>query len=139
MKKSQRNPKKWEWYLPVLFLAAGIVLLFTPWRRSSGQMFAIAVGLKCGLNIRWNNYHKLSPEEQRDVDREERDERNLMLRDRAAWLCWQGEEIVFAAAVFVFLCVTDKVSWHVLLLIGLFWIIHTLAYAVIRRQLDKKY
>lgn len=102
-------------------------------------MFAIAVGLKCGLNIRWNNYHKLSPEEQRDVDREERDERNLMLRDRAAWLCWQGEEIVFAAAVFVFLCVTDKVSWHVLLLIGLFWIIHTLAYAVIRRQLDKKY
>ena len=124
--------------MPVLFLAVGIVLLFTPWKSSSVQLFAIAVGLKCGLNIRWNNYHELSPEEQRDADREERDERNLMIRDRAAWLCWQGEEIVFAAAALVFLYITE-VSWRVLLLIGLFGIVHMLAYTVVRRWLDKKY
>ena len=138
MKKSHRNPKKWEWYLPVVFLAAGIVLLFTPWKDGGVQLLAVAVGLKCGLNIRWNNYHALSPEEQRDADREERDERNLMLRDRAAWLCWQGEEIVFAAAALFFLY-TAEADWHVILLIGLFWIVHTLAYALVRRWLDKKY
>ena len=138
MKKSHRNPKKWEWYLPVLFLAAGIVLLITPWRSISETLIAIGVGFKCGLNIRWNNYQALSPQEQREADREERDERNLMLRDRTAWLCWQGEEIVFAAAALVFLF-TAEVNWHVILLIGLFWIIHTLAYPVIRRWLDKKY
>ena len=37
---------------------------------------------------------KLSPEEQRDLERESRDERARMIRDRAAWSCWMAEFLI---------------------------------------------
>lgn len=51
-------------------------------------MLPVSVGAMIGLAIRRSRYNSLSPEEQRDEDRQNRDERNLMIRDRAAWVAY---------------------------------------------------
>ena len=51
-------------------------------------MLPVSVGAMIGLAIRRSRYDSLSPEEQRDEDRQNRDERNLMIRDRAAWVAY---------------------------------------------------
>lgn len=51
-------------------------------------MLPVSIGAMIGLAIRRSRYDSLSPEEQRDEDRQNRDERNLMIRDRAAWVAY---------------------------------------------------
>lgn len=51
-------------------------------------MLPVAIGAMIGLALRRSRYYSLSPEDQRDEDRQDRDERNLMIRDRAAWMAY---------------------------------------------------
>ena len=57
----------------------------------------VGIGGMIGLALRWSRYRNLSPEERRDEDRQDRDERNLMIRDRAAWITYNV--VVCALAV----------------------------------------
>ena len=50
-----------------------------------------------------SKFDKMSPEERRDMELMGQDERNLMLRDRTAWLCWNGENFFYVAAMLIFL------------------------------------
>ncbi len=138
MKKSYRNPKKWEWYLPAAIFVIGTVLFLTPWKDRAMRVIAIGIGLKCALNIRWNNYRGLSPDEQKQIDREERDERNRMLRERASWLCWQGERALFTVCFLTAAFVLDLES-SVLYLVCLLYVARELIYEAVYRRLDKKY
>lgn len=114
------------------------VLLLTPWRHRAGRVIAIGVGLKCGLNIRWNNYRELSPDEQKEIDREERDERNRMLQERTSWLCWQGETVLFTVC-FLFVSFVFELGSSVLLLVCGLYVARWWIYEAVYRRLDKKY
>ncbi len=138
MKKSYRNPKKWEWYLPAVIFVIGAALLLTPWRHRAVRVIAIGIGLKCGLNIRWNNYRELSPNEQKEMDREERDERNRMLQERASWLCWQGETVLLTVC-FLLVCSVFELDSSVLLLACGLYVARWLIYEAVYRRLDKTY
>ena len=37
MKKSQRIPKKWDWYTCAMFVLTGIALIPTPWNEASQE------------------------------------------------------------------------------------------------------
>lgn len=138
MKKSKRSPKKWEWYLPAAIFVIGAALLLTPWRHKAMRVIAIGIGFQCALNIRWNNYRELSPDEQKEMDREERDERSRMLRERTSWLCWQGETVLFTVC-FLFVSFVFELDSSVLLLVCGLYAARWLIYETVYRRLNKKY
>lgn len=138
MKRSYKEPKKWDWYLCAGLVLAGVCLLFTPWRHNGGVLIAGGIGACAGLNIRSNLYREQSEEKRRQIDLEDRDERNVMIRDRASWLCWQGEELVFLAVLLVLEFIFE-IELRIMLLMVLVWLIRTLAHWAVVRWLERKY
>lgn len=139
MKGSKKKPTKWEWYLPVPFLAVGIILLFTPWRDRAPYLISAGVGFLWGLNARRRSYLNLPEADQKRADREDRDERNLMLRDRTSWLCWQGESVLLGAGLFLITITAEEIEWPVFLLVCSILLVRELIYLAVHRRLAKKY
>ena len=72
-------------------------------------MLPVSIGAMIGLAIRRSRYDSLSPEEQRDEDRQNRDERNLMIRDRAAWVAYNAVVMIWVVIGVVFY-IMDRVG-----------------------------
>ena len=117
MKKSQRIPRKWDWYTCAMFVLTGIALIPTPWNEASSNLIAIGVELFIGCMLQWQSYRSLPDEAQKRTDREVRDERNQMLRDRTGWLCWQAESLLFGPVAVIVIALT-KHNEVVFLILG---------------------
>lgn len=96
--RPKSKPKRGEivWYLIVIMI--GFVCGRIPLPADSGllrsalrfgrMLLPVGIGGMIGLALRLSNYYSLSPEDRRDEDRQDQDERNLMIRDRAAWMAY---------------------------------------------------
>ena len=112
MKK--RKPKVWEW-----ILVGGLILMYLfreelhsisgclpPflafvlefYSEEPGLWFGLLIGL-CILQV---TYANLSPEEQREADRRDTDERNVAIRGKAAWFCLNMIWIMLAISGLLF-------------------------------------
>lgn len=78
---------------------------------------------------------KLSPEEKRDLERESRDERARMIRDRAAWSCWTVELLVLMAVLSILVFSDCEFAYVV------YWITfaHYCLFIAVRWWLNRKY
>ena len=94
--RPKSKPKRWEIIVYLTFIITGLAcrLASLPGDNAllrSALLFGrsllpVSIGAMIGLAIRRFRYNSLSPEERRDEDRQDRDERNLMIRNRAAWV-----------------------------------------------------
>lgn len=75
------------------------------WNRFSFPLIAFI--LAAWMFLSWRR-ERLSEEEKRDVKRGESDERNLMVREKAAWLSSQLEYWLLIALFFIFGIVLDR-------------------------------
>lgn len=134
----RNRPKPWEWYLSAALLAAGVVLIFIAWSKPARVLIAVGAGALIGLAARRRIYLDMPREEQREVDREEQDERNRMLRERASWLCWQGELVLFFVGT-LFLILFTEIKMSIIYLLFALEFVRWLIYETVRRWLDRKY
>ena len=94
--RPKSKPKRWEIVFSLTLIFIGFVCrrILLPEDNTllrSAILFGratlpVGIGYMIGLAIRLSRYYRLSPEDRRDEDRQDRDERNLMIRDRAAWI-----------------------------------------------------
>lgn len=97
-----------------------------------GAMLPVGIGFMIGSAIRLSRYYSLSPEERRDEDRQDNDERNLMIRDRAAWVAHNVVvgTLAVAGAVFAImdnwgaalLCIGMSVFGLIVWMVAVVWI-----------------
>ena len=80
---------------------------------------------------------ELSPEEKRDLERESRDERSLMIQAKAALLCHKVEDwgLILLFALFVFVLDMREVGYTIYWLL----IIRLCLYVAARWRLERKY
>ena len=102
MRNGKSKPKGVEWIFCLLLIPVG--LFFSDTRHYVGILSCVGlgggIGGLIGLTWRLHAYNKLSPQQKREVDREERDERNAAIREKAGNLTWNFMTIgLFAAAV----------------------------------------
>ena len=96
--RPKSKPKRWEIVFNLTLIFIGFVCrrILLPEDNTllrsailfGRAMLPVSIGYMIGLAIRLSRYHSLSPEDRRDEDRQDRDERNLMIRDRAAWVAY---------------------------------------------------
>lgn len=105
--RPKKKPSRWEivYYLALIMIGFACRLasqaeggeLLRSALRFCRMLMPVGIGGMIGLALRWSHYRSLSPEDQRDEDRQDKDERNLMIRDRAAWITYNV--VVCALAV----------------------------------------
>lgn len=124
--------------LTLLLLGLGIWAPFIPKDIKEILMPALLVlyvGL--GLASMWlrRRRRRLSPAEQRDLERESRDERAQMIRDRAAWYCWTVELLVLMAVLCILVFSDCEFAYVV------YWITfaHYCLFIAMRWWLNRKY
>lgn len=105
---SIKEPRKKDWILAGALLLAGLTLAVLPIPNRGRGVAALSLMMLGGIMLctsaSWKSkFDKMSPEERRDMELMDQDERNLMLRDRTAWLCWNGENFFYVAAMLIFL------------------------------------
>ena len=102
----------------------------------------------CVLLILWRSaevYADLPLEEQKELDRQDRDERNQMILEKTAWRCWQGETVVLAVA-YIFLAlflekipVLNQLDYRIFsLALTAYWI-RILIFELVRWLMQRKY
>ena len=112
MKK--RKPKVWEWILVGVlilmylfreelqsisgYLPPFLAFVLEFYSEEPGLWFGLLIGL-CILQV---TYANLSPEEQREADRRDTDERNVAIRGKAAWVGLNIAWIMLAIFTLVF-------------------------------------
>ena len=72
-----------------------------------GGIFVLAL-----LFFQRERYQELPPEERRELDAEDGDERVQMIRRRAAWRCSQAEDVALLAAALLYAVFYDPVLAH---------------------------
>ena len=103
-----KEPRKKDWILAGALLLAGLTLAVLPIPNRGRGVAALSLMMLGGIMLctcaSWKSkFDKMSPEERRDMELMDQDERNLMLQDRTAWLCWNGENYFYVAAMLIFL------------------------------------
>ncbi|OUQ79442.1 hypothetical protein [Flavonifractor sp. An100] len=110
MKIGCRKPSKFEWIFCLLLIPVGIY--FTDLRHYSQTLSSIGLGGGVGalIGLSWSRYryHRLSPEEKREQDRMERDERNRAIQEKAATFSWRV--LLFALLGAAVLCMEIQIS-----------------------------
>lgn len=110
MKQNRGKPSKGLWVMCLGLILTGLLFLlpvFPEYLRERLPPVLVMSGF-FALLVLWRRkekYDDLPPEEQKELDREDRDERNQMIYEKTAWRCWQGETALFlvvylAAALF---------------------------------------
>lgn len=91
MKKRGRKPTAAEWIFCLLLIPVGV--FFSDGAHYVGTYSCIGlgggIGGLIGLSWRLRSYNKLSPQQKREVELEERDERNVVIREKAGNLTWK--------------------------------------------------
>ena len=91
MKKGCRKPTAAEWIFCLLLIPVG--LFFSDGAHYVGTYSCIGlgggIGGLIGLSWRLHSYNKLSPQRKREVELEERDERNIAIREKAGSVTWK--------------------------------------------------
>lgn len=91
MKKRGGKPTAAEWIFCLLLIPVGVFF-------SDGAHYVEAysciglgggIGGLIGLSWRLHSYNKLSPQQKREVELEERDERNIAIREKAESITWK--------------------------------------------------
>lgn len=153
MKQVNGKPKRWQWMLAAGLLLAGLVLqlpLISQVLRGRLAPALLLCGV-CELLILWRRTEKfedLPVEEQKERERADRDERNQVLYEKAAWRCWQVETVVFAAAGILFCLFGDRLilfreDWRAMnriirWLLLLYWV-RILIFEGVRWWMNRKY
>ena len=103
MKKCCRKPSRFDWIFCLLLIPVGIY--FTDTQHYSQTLSDIGLGGGVGglIGLAWSlhRYNQLSPEEKRERDRAETDERNRAIREKAATFSWRVLLIALLAATVV--------------------------------------
>ena len=140
--RPKKKPSRWEIVYYVALIVVGLVCRLVPLPQDKGllqsaiafggALMPVGIGFMIGMAIRLTRYYSLSPEERRDEDRQDRDERNLMIRDRAAWMAYNVlvDTLAVAGAVFAimdnwgtaFLCIGMAVFGLIVWMIAVVWI-----------------
>ena len=97
MKRPIPKPTRSNWLSYTAMIVIGLILggfystsMSSPWERAAGILSPLLIGLGIGgligsyFNLR--RYRAQSPEDQREADRVEIDERNVAIRGRAAYV-----------------------------------------------------
>lgn len=109
-----RKPKVWEWIIyggvaltslfreELIFISGYLppFLAFVVERIAKTR--GIGIALLIGCVILRISYANLSPEEQREADRRDTDERNVAIRGKAAWFCMNMILIMLAISGLLF-------------------------------------
>lgn len=116
MKQRRGKPSRLQWIMSLVLILAGLLFSLPVFpeelRRSLPQ--ALFVPGFVVLLVLWRQkekYDDLPLEERKELDRENRDERNRMIYEKTAWCCWQGETILLIAAFFLMVLFMDKVDF----------------------------
>lgn len=150
MKQIKGKPARWQWITSLGLIVTGLLFLLPIFpddiRDRMPELLAIP-GFVVLLFLwrRKEKYEDLPLEEQRELDLEDRDERNQMIYEKAAWRCWQGETVLFCVAYLVLLLFWDKVpalsqldyrifSWF----LPVYWI-RILFFELVRWWLNRRY
>ena len=91
MKKCCRKPSRFDWIFCALLIPVGIYFTDTQHysQALSDNGLGVGVGGQIGLAWSLHRYNALSPEEKRERDRMEKDERNRAIREKAATFSWR--------------------------------------------------
>lgn len=150
MKQVNGKPKKWQWMLSVGLILTGLLLQLPPFPGVLRDRLAPPL-LMSGfvvLLVLWRRVEKfedLPLEEQKEREREDRDERNQMIYEKAAWRCWQGETVLFIAAYILAglfwekIPVINQTSPRIFSLLLLLYWIRILIFELVRWWMNRKY
>ena len=150
MKQVNGKPKKWQWLLCLGMIGTGFLLQLPIFPAELGDRLSPVLAIS-GLGIllllwrRKEKYDDLPREEQRKLDRRDRDERNQMLYEKAAWRCWQGETMLFFLSYILLALFADKISflahvdYRIFSWILLAYWVRVLIFELVRWRLGRKY
>lgn len=112
MKRPIPKPSRSNWLSYTAMIVIGLILggfystsMSSPWERAAGILSPLLIGLGIGgligsyFNLR--RYRAQSPEEQREANRGETDERNVALRGRAAFVSTNATTIALGICTLV--------------------------------------
>lgn len=123
MKIACRKPSRFEWIFCLLLIPVGIY--FTDTQHYSQALSSVGLGGGLGglVGLSWSRYryHKLSPEEKREQDRAETDERNRAIREKAATFSWRVLlfALLWATVIFMETTVNTADLCFALVLLGI--------------------
>lgn len=150
MKQVNGKPKRWHWILCLGMIGAGLLLLTPVFPEELGNRLSqvLVVSGFLVLLVLWRRkekYEDLPLEKQKELDREDRDERNQMIYEKTAWRCWQGETVLFVLAYLVLALFADKISFLAHVNYRIFsWIllaywVRLLLFELVRWWMNRKY
>ena len=93
MKQRRGKPSRLQWIMSLVLILAGLLFSLPVFPEEIRRSLPQAL------------------EERKELDRENRDERNRMIYEKTAWCCWQGETILLIAAFFLMVLFMDKVDF----------------------------
>lgn len=107
MKRKSGKPQKWEWALSIGLTLSGLLLMLPifpellrerlpPVLLSTGSILLVIAILQFFI------FKSLPPEEQREREREYRDERNVMISEKAANMVLAGETVGLLVLIVVY-------------------------------------
>lgn len=150
MKQNRGKPSKGLWAACLGLILVGLLFLlpvFPEYLRERLPPVLVMSGF-FALLLLWRQkekYDDLPPEKQKELDRENRDERNQMVYEKTAWRCWQGETVLFFTTYLAVLLFWDKIpvlgqldyrifSW----VLPVLWV-RILIFELVRWWLNRKY
>lgn len=91
MKKRCRKPTAAEWIFCLLLIPVGVFFSNAAHYVEAFSCIGVGGGIGglIGLSWRLHSYNKLSPQQKREVELEERDERNIVIREKAGNITWK--------------------------------------------------
>ncbi|MCL2492496.1 MAG: hypothetical protein FWF33_00430 [Clostridiales bacterium] len=130
-------------YVGIAVFAVGLLLTFI-FSDASGTMSSVAAVL-CGIGAGWigagvafmirGRRLKDDPERAKRLEIEEKDERNIHIREKAGYIMWFISLIMIAALMLTFRILDDMLPFW--LCMGVFWI-HIICYFVLISVYKKK-
>lgn len=154
MKQNRGKPKKWDWICSGGLILSGLLLQlpFVPEllrERLSPALFMSGAILLLLMWRKTEKFEDLPLEEQRELERRDRDERGQLIYEKTAWLCWRGETLLMCAALILFLLFFDSIPLfsgmdyrsfrQINFWIMILWWARLLIFELIRWLMDRKY
>lgn len=150
MKQVNGKPRRWQWVLCLGMIGTGLLLLTPVFPEELGNRLSevLVVSGFLVLLVLWRRkekYEDLSPEEQRELDLQDQDERNQVIYEKTAWRCWQGETVLFLLAYVVLALFADKigflasVDYRIFSWVLLAYWVRILIFELVRWWMNRKY